>query len=216
MPYRLSLVRADSSENETAAALYTLRSTANAADRKVLWLSVSDDSAATARTAELADTITTIDHAYEQVSAQQWTLPPGAIVIIDNPAAADPHQLAAIAGHAVAANARVVIIDPANSHGVSSPALRLLAHTLPWTTTLSTADPAPEDPRQAPTPAVTLADRLGRTHLGEQWRQLLTEYDTAARTVRAAQRRHLALGWHTPDAVLDEPDHALEAGIDDA
>ena len=216
MPYRLSLVRADSSDRETAAALYTLRSTANAADRKVLWLSVSDDSATTARTDELADTITTIDHAHEQVSDQQWALPPGAIVIIDNPAAAEPHQLAAIASHAAAADARVIIIDPATSHGASSPALRLLAHTLPWTTTLSTADAAPEDPRLAPTPAVTLADRLGRTHLGEPWRQLLTEYDTAARAVRAAQRRHLALGWRTPDAALDEPDHALEAGVDDA
>ena len=121
-----------------------------------------------------------------------------------------------IANHAVAADARVVIIDPANSHGTSSPALRLLAHTLPWTTTLSTADAAPEDPRLAPTPAVTLADRLGRTHLGEQWRQLLTEYDTAARTVRAAQRRHLALGWQTPDLALEDPDRTLGAGIDDS
>ena len=87
---------------------------------------------------------------------------------------------------------------------------------LPWTTTLSTADAAPEDPRLAPTPAVTLADRLGRTHLGEPWRQLLTEYDTAARTVRAAQRRHLALGWRPPTRRLDDPDHTLGAGIDDS
>ena len=129
MPYRLSLVRADISDRETAAALYTLRSTANAADRKVLWLSVSDDAATTARTAELADTITTIDHAHQQVSDQQWALPPGAIVIIDNPADAEPHQLAAIANHAAAADARVIIIDPATSHGASSPALRLLTHT---------------------------------------------------------------------------------------
>ena len=152
MPYRLSLVRADSSDRETAAALYTLRSTANAADRKVLWLSVSEDSATTARTDELADTITTIGHAHEQVSAHQWALPPGAIVIIDNPAAAEPHQLAAIASHAAAADARVIIIDPATSHGASSPALRLLTHTVPWTTTLSTADAAPEDPRLAANP----------------------------------------------------------------
>jgi hypothetical protein len=216
MPYRLSLVRADSSDRETAAALYTLRSTANAADRRVLWLSVSEDSATTARTDELADTITTIDRAHEQVSAHRWALPPGAIVIIDNPAAAEPHQLAAIASHAADADARVIIIDPATSHGASSPALRLLTHTVPWATALSTADAAPEDPRLEPTPAVTLADRLGRTHLGEPWRQLLTEYDTAARAVRAAQRRHFALGWRTPDAALDEPDHALEAGVDDA
>ena len=106
---------------------------------------------------------------------------------------------------------------PPASHGTSSPALRLL-NTLPWTTTLSAADAAPEDLRLAPTPAVTLADRLGRTHLGEPWRQLLTEYDTAARAARAAHRRHLALGWRTPTAALDEPDHTLSAselGFDD-
>jgi hypothetical protein len=215
MPYRLCLVRADSGERETAAALYTLRSTANAADRKVLWLSV-DDAGSAARAADLADTITTVGHAHQQVSDQQWALPPGAIVIIDNPAAARPHQLAAIAGHAVAADARVIIIDPANSHGASSPALRLLAHTLPWNTSMTTATSAPEDPGLAPTPAVTLADRLGRTRLGEPWRQLLTEYDTAARAVRAAQRRHLALGWRTPDVALEDPERTLGSGVDDA
>ena len=166
----------------------------------------------TARDAELADTITTIGHAHQQVSEQQWALPPGAIVVIDDPAAAEPDQLAAIARHAAAADARVIILDPATSHGASSPALRLLTHSLPWTTTLTATTAAPEDPRLAPTPAVTLADRLGRTRLSEPWRQLLTEYDTAARAVRAAQRRHLALGWRTPTAGIDEPDHTLSAG----
>jgi conjugative relaxase-like TrwC/TraI family protein len=211
-PHRLSLVRADSGDRETAAALHTLRSTANAADRKVLWLAGSDESAAVARTAELADTITTVGHTHGQISAQQWALPPGAIVIIDNPAGAAPHQLAAIVGHVADADARAIIIDPANSHGTSTPALRLLAQTLPWTTTLTTADDVPHDPRLTPTPAITLADRLGRGRLGEPWRQLLTEYDTARRAVRAAQRRQLALGWRTPDMAIDDPQHTL--GVD--
>jgi hypothetical protein len=70
-------------------------------------------------------------------------------------------------------------------------------------------------PRRADTGGHPLADRLGRTRLSEPWRQLLTEYDTAA---RAAHRRHLTLRWRTPTAGIDEPDHTLsggELGFDD-
>ena len=214
LPYRLSVVRADIEDRETAAALYTLRSTANADDRKVLWLSATDASTAAAREAELADTITTIDHAHHQVSEQQWALPPGAIVVIDNPATAEPDQLADIARHAATADARVILLDPGAGHGASSPALRLLTQCLPWNSTLTAAHSAPEDPLLAPIPAVTLADRLGRTRLSEPWRQLLTQYDTAARAVRSAHRRHLALGWRTSDVALDEPDYSLDAGAE--
>ncbi|WP_235629998.1 AAA family ATPase, partial [Mycolicibacterium novocastrense] len=214
-PYRLSVVRADATDGETAAALYTLRSTANANDRKVLWLSTTDASAAPAREAELADTITTVARAERQISDQQWALPPGAVVIIDDPAAAEPDQLADIARHAAAADARVILLDPSNSRGLSSSALRLLTHSLPWSTTLTTAPSAPADPPLDPVPAVTLADRLGRTHLGEEWRQVLTQYDAAARAVRAAQRRQIALGWRTRATAVEDPEHALGASIDD-
>lgn len=216
-PYRLSYVRADITDNETAAALYTLRSTANAAERKVLWLSVTDDAAAAARAAGLADTATTIDHAHHQVSNQQWMLPPGALVVIDDPAAADPHQLAAITNHAVSADARVIILDaPGSTHGPSSRSLRLLAGTVPWNTTLTTGPIAAEDHHLAPTPAVTLATRLGRTHLSDPWRELLTHYDNAARAVRTAQRRTVALSWHAPEATMDDRGHTVDTSIDDA
>jgi hypothetical protein len=103
-------------------------------------------------------------------------------------------------------------------HGPSTPALRLL-NAFPWASTLSANNQAAEDLRlDEPTPAVTLADRLGPTRLGEPWRQLLTEYDTAARAARAAHRRHLTLRWRTPTAGIDEPDHTLsggELGFDD-
>lgn len=112
MPYRLSLVRADSSDRETAAALYTLRSAANANDRKVLWLSTTDEATAPVRIADLADTFTTIGEAHYRISDQRWTLPPGTIIVIDDPADTDPARLAGIAHHAVAADARVIIIDP--------------------------------------------------------------------------------------------------------
>jgi hypothetical protein len=214
-PYRLSVVRADIHDHEIAAALYTLRSTANAADRRVLWLATTDANTTPARAAELADTITTIDHAHQQVSHQNWVLPPGALVVIDNPAAAKPDQLADIARHAATAQARVILLDPETSRGPSSSALRLLNSALPWNTTLTATPATPTDPLLDPVPAVVLADRLGRTHLSEPWPHVLTQYDTAARAVRAAQRRQIALGWRTTDLGIDEPDHDLDVGIDD-
>ena len=214
-PFRLSVTRADVTDRDTAAALYTLRSTANAADRKVLWLSASDSATASARGAELADTITTVTHAHQQVDDHQWALPPGAIVVIDDPAAAEPDQLVDIARHAAAAKARVILLDPRTARGPSASAVRLLSQSLPWHTTLTIAPNEPSDPLLEPVPAVALADRLGRTHLGESWRHVLAQYDGAARAARAAHRRHLALGWRTPGLELDSPENTLGAGIDD-
>ena len=214
-PFRLSVTHADVTDRDTAAALYTLRSTANAADRRVLWLSATDPAAASARDAELADTITTVTHAHQQVDGHQWALPPGAIVVIDDPAAAEPDQLVDIARHVAAANARVILLDPRTARGPSESAVRLLSQSLPWHTTLTIAPTEPSDPLLEPVPAVTLADRLGRTHLSEPWRHVLTQYDGAARAARAAHRRHLALGWRTPGPEVDDPEHELGAGIDD-
>jgi hypothetical protein len=211
-PYPLGYTRADVTDPDTATALYTLRATANANDRKVLWLSTTDESANTARMADLADTFTTIAQAHRRISYQQWTLPPGAIVIIDNPADTDPARLAGIAHHTASAGARAIIFDPTGYHGPSTPALRLL-NALPWASTLTANNQAAENFRlDEPTPAVTRADRLGRTRLSDPWRQLLTDYDTAARAVRAAHRRHLTLTWRTPTAGIDEPDQTLSAG----
>ncbi|WP_242638536.1 hypothetical protein [Mycolicibacterium sp. S2-37] len=209
-PYRLAVIGADIEDSETAAALYTLRSAANADDRKVLWLAASESSSAPARDAELADTITTIGHAHQQVSEQQWMLPPGAIVVIDDPATAEPDQLIDLARHAVAADARGILIDDGTGAGASSSAVQLLAHSLPWNNTLTTAPSEPTDPLSTSVPAVTLADRLGRKHLSEPWLQLLAQYDAAASAVRSAQRRQLALGWRAREMV--GRDHGREAG----
>jgi conjugative relaxase-like TrwC/TraI family protein len=213
-PYRLSIVRADVTDRETAAALYTLRSTANANDRKVLWLSTADAGAAPVREAELADTITTVGHAHREISDEQWTLPAGAIVVIDDPATAEAAHLADIARRAAEADARVILLDPSTSRGPSSSALRLLNHSLPWNATLTEAPSAAEDPLLEAIPAVTLADRLGRTHLSEPWRHVLAQYDNAARAVRAAQRRQLALGWRAPACASDDLEHTLDTGVD--
>ena len=214
-PYRLSVTRADATDRDTAAALYTLRSAANAADRKVLWLSSADSGAALARDAELADTVTTVSHAHDLIGSHQWALPPGAIVMVDDPAAAEPGHLVDIARHAAAADARVILLDPRTTRGPSESAVRLLSQSLPWDTTLTAAPTEPADPLLEQVPSVTLADRLGRAHLSESWRHVLTQYDGAARAARAAHRRHLALGWRTPGPELDSPEHTLGAGIDD-
>ncbi len=210
-PHSISYVHADAANPETAAALHTLRVAANAEERNVLWLSVTDDEAERARTAELADTTTTIADAHQRFTDDQWALPEGAIVVLDNPAAADPAHLATITGHAAAKGARAIIVDPSTAqHGPSSPALHLLANTATWTTRLDTEDPRRDLPQAAPTPAVVLADRLGRTRLSEPWRQVLAGYDNAAHSVRSAQRRHIALGWHT-ELAADEPEHSHTA-----
>jgi len=89
--------------------------------------------------------------------------------------------------------------------------LRLLAQTTPWTTTLTAI--ALEDRLGAPTPAVALADRLGRTQLNESWGQMLAQYDAAARAIRSAHRLQLTLTWHDRSHSRDDTDRSL--GIDD-
>ncbi len=214
-PYAISYVHADAADTDTAEALHTLRAAANADERNVLWLSVTDDDAEHARTAELADTATTIAEAHHRITEEQWRLPAGSIVILDNPAAADPAHLATITGHAAGEGARAIIVDPGTAqHGPSSPALHLLASTVPWSSRLDSQDPGRDLPQAEPTPAVVLADRLGRTRLSHPWRQVLTGYDNAARSVRSAQRRHIALGWGT-DLAVDEPDTAHDIDVSD-
>lgn len=209
-PYRLAVIRADITDSETAAALYTLRSAANAEDRKVLWLAPTEASSNPAHDAELADTIATIEHAHQQVNEQQWALPPGAILVIEDPAAAEPDQLVDLARHAAAADARLILLDPGTSRGPSSSAVQLLTRSLPWNNTLTTTTSSPEDPLLASTPAVALADHLGRKRLSEPWLQLLSQYDAAASAVRSVQRRHLARGWNTPGLDRDAPDRTID------
>lgn len=213
-PYRLSYTRADSTDPDTIAALQTLHATAISGQRKVLWLSVTDDQAPAAQATGLADASTSIDRARKLLGEQLWSLRPNLIVVIDNPAAADPAKLAAITDYITARDARAIILDPANGQvGPSTPTLRLLAQTMPWTTHLTATDNTLENHRGAPTPAITLADRLGRTHLNEPWRQLLAHYDTTARAIRSAHRLHLTLTWRDHTRSRDDLDQSL--GIDD-
>jgi conjugative relaxase-like TrwC/TraI family protein len=211
-PYRLSYAHADSTDLDTISAFRTLRFAANKSERKVLWLSMTEEGTAAARDAEVADIAAVLSNA--DIAEQLWSLGTNAIVIIDNPAAAEPGQLAAIVDYVTTHDARAVILDPADGKvGPSTSALRLLQQSLPWTTNLAARDTAPDDYRTTPTPAVTLADRLGRTHLNEPWRQMLTQYDAAARGIRSAHRLKLTLNWHDRSRSRGDTDRSL--GIDD-
>ncbi|KAA0120910.1 exonuclease V subunit alpha [Mycolicibacterium sp. P9-22] len=194
-PYRLGYAYADSTDPDTIAALQALRAAANADRRKVLWLAATDDAATTAQATELADISLTID--YHDLAEQLWLMGPEPIVIIDSPAATNPEDLAAITNHITTNPARAIILDPADRNtGPASPALHLLANTLPWTINLTANQTRPPDPHSTPTPAITIADRLGRTHLNQPWPQLLTHYDTATRAIRTAHRLHRTLRWN--------------------
>ncbi|CAN7510336.1 MobF family relaxase [Mycolicibacterium frederiksbergense] len=211
-PYRLGYAHADSSDPDTVAALQALRATANADGRKVLWLAGTEDAATTAQATELADIAIPID--YHDLAEQLWLMGPEPIVIIDNPAATDPEDLAAIANHITTNPARAIILDRADRHtGPASPALHLLANTLPWTINLTANQTRPLDPLSTPAPAITIADRLGRTQLNRPWQQLLTHYDTATRAIHTAHRLHRTLRWN--ERSRGDLHHSRGAGIDD-
>ncbi|MGB3485174.1 MAG: hypothetical protein WBB07_23535 [Mycobacterium sp.] len=207
-PYLLSCTRADTTNPDTLAALHTLRIAANRENRKVLWLSATDEDAATARAAGFADAATTVDD--PDIADHVWSLPPHPLVLIDEPADADPAHLATLIDYITSNNARAILLD-SGRHGLSSSALRLLADTAPWSTDLTPG--APRDHHRAPTPAITLAGRLDRDRLSEPWRHLLARYDTAARAIRSAHRLQLTLSWQHRTRGLDTPDDSL--GIDD-
>ncbi|BDX31552.1 hypothetical protein TUM20985_20990 [Mycobacterium antarcticum] len=210
-PYRLSYARADSADPDTIAALQTLRSAANADHRKVLWLSSTEEDATAACDTGVADIAAVLGN--DDYAEQLWSLGANAIVIIDDPANAEPKRLTTAAGYSTTHDARAIILDPGDGRvGPSTPALRLLAQTTPWTTNLTNT--GIEDHLSAPSPAVTLADRLGRTHLNEPWRQVLAQYDTAARAIRSAHRLHLTLTWNARSHSRDATDKTLDAGID--
>ena len=131
LPYRLSVVRADIERpRNRRSALHPAQHRQRQRPESAVALGQPTPAPPQPVQAELADTITTIGHAHRQVSEQQWALPPGAIVVIDDPAAAEPDQLADIARHAATADARVILLDPATSHGASSSGAAA-AHSLP-------------------------------------------------------------------------------------
>ncbi len=207
-PYLLSYTRADTTDPDTRAALESLRIAANTENRKVLWLSTTDNDAAAVRATELADAATTVDD--PDIDEHLCSMQPQPLVLIDNAADVDLVHLAALIDHLTNINARAILVDSGH-HGPSTSALRLLATATPWTTQLTRG--GIRDHRGAPTPAITLASRLERDRLSQPWHQLLAQYDTAARAIRSAHRLQRTLSSQRRVRSIDAPDYSL--GIDD-
>ncbi|MGU3652862.1 MobF family relaxase [Mycolicibacterium sp. A43C] len=212
-PHQLSYVHADSTRLDTIAALAALRTCADAQSRKVLWLSTTEQQSLAEHDHGLADHVTTIDHAHKNIAEQLWDLGSHPIVIIDDPAGADPEHLADLTHHITRTGARAIILDPADStHGPSTTALNLLAGTLPWATHLDATHQPSGGYRPRTTPAITLAAQHDRTRLNPQWQTNLRQHDTITRAIRSNHRLQITLTWNTRHR---DTEQNLEAGIDD-
>ncbi|MCA4761179.1 relaxase domain-containing protein [Mycobacterium sp. SMC-2] len=219
-PFTVGLIYAQSSP-ERRQALHTLHGAAAAADRKILWCSPTHEQAAAALNDELADTAATITQAHTHITTQQWQLPPGSLLIVDEAASADPHVLADLAEHAATHQSGLILLDTTGETWPPQPAqrlLRLLGSELPWTTTI---DPPPKSEvieRTTPPdldPALIQARRLHPTVLNEQLRASLTRGDQLHTTIHAAYQRHLNTTWlRQRDPGPEKPIPGI--GIDDA
>lgn len=141
LPFTVAPVRALPSRT-TTAAMRALHHAATAQDRKVLWCSPTPEAADTARGGDLADTTATIDHTHQQITDGAWTLPAGALVVIDEAAAAQPAVLADIIDAAHAARAGVILLDTSTHAWPPQPStalMHLLRTDIPWAQTLDAA-----------------------------------------------------------------------------
>ncbi|WP_167385649.1 AAA family ATPase, partial [Mycobacterium nebraskense] len=138
LPFTVTPVRALPGP-DTDRAMAALHRAAHAAERKILWASPTQHQADTATDLNLADTATTHQQAHTHISDGTWTLPPGSLLIIDDAAAADPHQLADLITAAHHTQAGVILLDTTTDTWPPKPSTQLLQllHTdLPWAATL--------------------------------------------------------------------------------
>jgi hypothetical protein len=200
LPFAITPVRAASSP-ERNAALYVLRATANAADRKVLWLSPAHADAQRVRADELADTAATIARAHQHIRDGEWRLPEGSLVIVDNAVLAEPAVIVELAEHVDQTNSGLILIDTMPPSWPPQPCarlLRLLESDLPWTVSLGpqpvtepTRYPRPPDLEPAITQASRLAPHLRHVAL----RDALTRRDHLHAAHATAYQRHLNTIW---------------------
>ncbi|MGV7254584.1 MobF family relaxase [Mycobacterium kansasii] len=211
LPFAVTPVRAVDSRERTAA-LHTLHAAANAAERKVLWCSPTQDQANQARTNDLADTAVTVAHAHQRLSDGAWRLPAGSLLIVDGAAAVAPHAIADLAEHAAATRSGLILLDtqaPQWPRQPSAALLRLLDTELRWTITLGPNPLPPRTPHPAPPdldPVLTQTGRLAADLLGERLRTAVARRDQIRTANHAAYDRYLTATWirtHSHDTGLD-------------
>ena len=218
LPFTITPVWAAPSRERTAA-LHTLRATAAAADRKVLWCSTTHDGAERARADDLADSAATLHETHQQIRDGNWRLPAGTLLILDDAASVDPDAIADLAVHAADNRSGLILLNtmpPVWPPPPSNRLLRLLQADLPWTVSLGPPpDIAPTRHPDPPDldPVITQAGRLAPHLHDDALRDALTRRNELRIANRAAYQRHLNATWmrsRSRDTSLDNtPDPGL-------
>jgi conjugative relaxase-like TrwC/TraI family protein len=199
LPFAITPVRATPGA-ETTAALQNLRAVANAAGRKVLWCSPTQQQADRARDDALADTAATLADAHQRLRDGTWTLPAGSLLVVDDAATADPKMIADLAQHAAGTQSGLILLDTAAPPWPPHPSTRLLhlfETELPWTTTLTPTGATPNQHPHPPDldPVLTQTGRLAPELLNDTLRQAITRHDQINAANNAAYQKHLNTTW---------------------
>ncbi|MBY0286791.1 MAG: relaxase domain-containing protein [Mycobacteriaceae bacterium] len=203
-------------DREALDALSLFHAAASAQNKKVLWCTPTTDLAERALAAGVADTIAHIDNAHQYLRDGSWQLPAESIVVLDHAADMAPHTIADFAEHAAQQNASLLLIDPGDNRWPQPPSaalLKLLHHDLPWSVTLSTAEPTPERRRHAQPdldPVLEQADRYDPNLLPPDVIDALNRRHALRDEYRSAHRFHNML-WRVTDAHAN--DHSTDQGI---
>ncbi|MBV9088316.1 MAG: relaxase domain-containing protein [Mycobacteriaceae bacterium] len=123
---------------DKTAALIALRRAAETDDRRVLLCRVADTAEADTGSHAVAHTIAGIERVRERLDSRRWTIPPGAIVVVDDAGQLGARDIAYLARTAKDADAKLVLVaDLRRSPNALFEALR---HDLPWAQTLGSPD----------------------------------------------------------------------------
>lgn len=199
LPFTVAPVRALPGR-DTTAALRAIHDAAAAADRKILWCSPTQDGAGVAKTGGLADSSATIAHTHEKITQDNWALPAGSLLIIDDAAAATPDVLADLIDHAHHAKAGVILLDTSTETWPPKPSARLmtlLQHDLPWAAQFDAAAVfAHERSHVRPPdldPILVQASRVDPEVTDPQVRDALARREKLRQANQYAYKRHMAI-----------------------
>lgn len=147
-------------------------------DRRVLLCTTNrDDIEATRQDHSRADSITTVEHAAQQLRTSAWKLPAGSIVIVDNAETARTDDMETLIKACADHGAKAVLLDNGqpNAERVNLP--RMLADELPWTEHLD-----PDGHRNLQPSTLGAA---GQSY--DQWRQQHPDVEAAPVSERAVK-----------------------------
>jgi hypothetical protein len=219
LPFAVTVLNATPSDERTAA-LRVLHDAAIAANRNLLWCSVTQERADEAVADRLAATAATVTDTHAQITSGQTPLPPGTLIVVDHAADADPTILADLAERAAAKQSGLILLDTTGPTWPPQPARQLLGalgSELPWTKTLSAyprsdviGSGTPPDLDPALAQSRRLHPSLRDDHLSDR----LARADQLHATIRAAYKRHLDATWLRQRGPATEQ-HTPQLGLND-